>query len=38
VLQTHATEYRVMRSFGMPFGRIQSLGDLPTTVFDDGQG
>ena len=36
--EKHATEYRLMRSFGMPFGRIQNAGDQPATVFDDGQG
>ena len=38
MFEKHATEYRLVRSFGMPFARIQNLGDQPTTVFDDGKG
>jgi hypothetical protein len=38
VSEKHVTEYRVSRSFGMPFERIQNLGDRSTMAFDDGQG
>ena len=37
MFEKHATEYRLVRSFGMPFG-IQIAGDRPASVFDDGQG
>jgi hypothetical protein len=38
VSELHGTEYRVTRPFGVPFARIENLGDQPRTVFDDGQG
>jgi hypothetical protein len=37
VSETHATDDRLARLFGMPFGN-QSVGYRPAAVFDDGQG
>ncbi len=38
VSEQHATDYRVTRFLGMPFGRIEIAGNQPATVFDHGQG
>lgn len=35
--EKHATDYRLERNFGMPFG-IQTAGDRLATVFEIGQG